>query len=70
MVLETLQFLTPDRNVRLIDLIPGAALGIAAGTAVRRLAPELGNLWRRGRSEQRPIAPAYFLSKADKKIRI
>jgi VanZ family protein len=49
-VLEALQFLRPDRDARLIDLIAkaaGGALGIAAAAAVCRFAPELGRLWRR-----------------------
>ena len=54
-VLEALQFLTPDRDARLIDLITkaaGGALGIAAAVAMRRLALELGKVWRRGGEEQ------------------
>jgi hypothetical protein len=54
-VLEALQFLRPDRDARLIDLIVKAAGGeggIIAAAAVRRLAPELGKLLRRNRSVQ------------------
>jgi hypothetical protein len=53
-VLEALQFLTPDRDARLIDLIvkaAGGALGIVAAVAVRRLASGLGER-RGGAAEQ------------------
>ncbi len=53
-VLEAMQFLRPDRDARLIDLlakVAGGALGIAAATVVSRLM----TLWRgrrRGGPEQ------------------
>jgi hypothetical protein len=53
--LEALQFLTPDRDARLIDLIvkaAGGALGIVAAVAVRRLALELGRMLRRDGAQE------------------
>jgi len=54
-VLEALQFLTPDRDARLIDLIvkaAGGAFGIVMALAARRLVTELGKRQRRGGCQQ------------------